>query len=471
MNRNRKLSSHTKGTVQHIESVLQVLVFSLLYYFVWRKGYDDGNFPPYFGNGKYVLAGVYAVLAYLFIRNSDGFQFGQLRKADLWVAQWIAMLIVNTITYFQLCLIANQMVSVLPMLLLTGADIVISLVYIVICKTVYYHLYAPYNMVMIYGSETAAGMKLKMDSRRDKYHVDHLINVDKGLDYICSQLGKYDAVVLNDVPAQIRNDIVKYCYRHSIRLYVVPKITDIILKNAEDISSFDTPLLLVHGKGLTIGQRFAKRTMDIVLCLIAMIFAAPIMLIIAVAIKIEDGGPVFYRQKRATIGGREFDILKFRSMIVDAEKDGVSIPATGKDPRITKVGRIIRACRVDELPQILNILKGDMSIVGPRPERLEHMKKYGAEIPEFYFRLKVKGGLTGYAQIYGKYNTSAYDKIRMDLMYIENYSIVLDIKLILLTIRILFSKESTEGFDVAEENERKIAELLEQTDDQVPAGF
>ena len=152
MNRNRKLSSHTKGTVQHIESVLQVLILSLLYYFVWRKGYDDGNFPPYFGNGKYVLAGVYAVLAYLFIRNSDGFQFGQLRKADLWVAQWIAMLIVNTITYFQLCLIANQMVSVLPMLLLTGADIVISLVYIVICKTVYYHLYAPYNMVMIYGS-------------------------------------------------------------------------------------------------------------------------------------------------------------------------------------------------------------------------------------------------------------------------------------------------------------------------------
>ena len=471
MNRNRKLSSHTKGTVQHIESVLQVLILSLLYYFVWRKGYDDGNFPPYFGNGKYVLAGVYAVLAYLFIRNSDGFQFGQLRKAYLWVSQWIAMLIVNTITYFQLCLIANQMVSVLPMLLLTGADIVISLVYIVICKTVYYHLYAPYNMVMIYGSETAAGMKLKMDSRRDKYHVDHLINVDKGLDYICSQLGKYDAVVLNDVPAQIRNDIVKYCYRHSIRLYVVPKITDIILKNAEDISSFDTPLLLVHGKGLTIGQRFAKRTMDIVLCLIAMIFAAPIMLIIAVAIKIEDGGPVFYRQKRATIGGREFDILKFRSMIVDAEKDGVSIPATGKDPRITKVGRIIRACRVDELPQILNILKGDMSIVGPRPERLEHMEKYCAQIPEFYFRLKVKGGLTGYAQIYGKYNTSAYDKIRMDLMYIENYSIVLDIKLILLTIRILFSKESTEGFDVAEENERKIAELLEQTDDQVPAGF
>lgn len=471
MNRNKKLSSHTKGTLQHLESFLEVLLLSVVYYIVWRHGYDNGDFPPYMGNGKYVLAGVYAVLCYLFVKNSDGFQFGQLRKADLWVAQWIAILIVNAITYFQLCLIANEMVSVLPMLVLTLADLVICALYVGVCKAVYHHVYAPYNMVMIYGSRTAAGMKLKMDSRRDKYQVNHLISVDKGLDYICSQLGKYDAVVLNDVPAQIRNDIVKYCYQHSIRLYVVPKITDIILKNAEDISSFDTPLQLVHGQGLTVGQRFAKRTMDIVLCLIAMIVAAPIMALIAIAIKLEDGGPVFYKQKRATRDGKEFDILKFRSMIVDAEKEGFSIPATGKDPRITKVGNIIRACRVDELPQILNILKGDMSIVGPRPERLEHMEKYGAEIPEFYYRLKVKGGLTGYAQIYGKYNTSAYDKIRLDLMYIENYSIILDIKLILLTVRILFSKESTEGFDVAEENEHRLDEMIEEMEDQVPAGF
>ena len=153
-------------------------------------------------------------------------------------------------------------------------------------------------------------------------------------------------------------------------------------------------------------------------------------------------------------------------MIVDAEKSGMSIPATGKDPRITKVGNLIRACRVDELPQILNILKGDMSIVGPRPERLEHMEQYGADIPEFYYRLKVKGGLTGYAQIYGKYNTSAYDKIRLDLMYIEHYSIVLDIKLILMTIRILFSKESTEGFEVAEANEIKLEQMLEEMEQQ-----
>jgi lipopolysaccharide/colanic/teichoic acid biosynthesis glycosyltransferase len=187
--------------------------------------------------------------------------------------------------------------------------------------------------------------------------------------------------------------------------------------------------------------------LDLAICLPALVIAAPIMLVVAIAIKLEDGGPVFFKQTRATRDNKTFDILKFRSMIVDAEKEGKSIPATDGDPRITKVGRIIRATRLDELPQILNILKGDMSIVGPRPERVEHVEEYTRELPEFSYRLKVKGGLTGYAQIYGKYNTSAYDKLRLDLMYIENYSILLDIKLILMTLRIMLKKESTEGFD------------------------
>lgn len=470
MKKKKTLSSHTKGTLQSIESILEVILLCVLYYFFWRYHYHETDlFPKYYGNGKYVLAGVYGVLAYIFIYNSDGFQFGQLRKADLLVAQWIALLIVNAVTYFQLSLIANVLIDPTPILLLMLADVVLSSAFIFLVKMVYYALYAPYKMVMVYGSKPAAGMKLKMDSRRDKYQVDALISEDKGYEYICQEIVKYDAVVLNDLSASLRNDLVKYCYQHSIRLYVAPKITDIIIRNGEDISAFDTPLILVAGKGLTIGQRFVKRTMDLLLSLIALIVASPMMLVIALAIKIEDGGPIFYKQKRATINGKAFDILKFRSMIVNAEKAGQSIPATGRDPRITKVGRIIRAIRVDELPQIINILKGDMSIVGPRPERLEHMEQYGAEIPEFYYRLKVKGGLTGYAQIYGKYNTSAYDKIRLDLIYIEHYSLVLDIKLILMTIRILFSKESTEGFDVAQEQEQKIEQMLEELEQEEPA--
>jgi lipopolysaccharide/colanic/teichoic acid biosynthesis glycosyltransferase len=165
------------------------------------------------------------------------------------------------------------------------------------------------------------------------------------------------------------------------------------------------------------------------------------MAIIAIAIKIDDGGPVFFRQDRVTMNGKVFSILKFRSMIVDAEKNGAVIPAIDNDPRITKVGKIIRKIRVDELPQIFNIIKGEMSIVGPRPERVEHVEKYKKEIPEFKYREKVKAGLTGVAQVYGKYNTSAYDKLKLDLMYIQNYRILLDIEIIFQTIKILFEKE------------------------------
>ena len=269
-------------------------------------------------------------------------------------------------------------------------------------------------------------------------------------------------MILSDVPAPERNDILKFCYRYRIRTYVSPKLTDIMIRGAKNISLFDTPLLLVKGNGLTPAQRVGKRMMDLILCAIAMIPAAPIMAVIALAIKLEDGGPVFYRQKRLTRNGVEFDILKFRSMIVDAEKYDGAVLATEKDPRITRVGRCIRPLRLDELPQLLNILKGDMSIVGPRPERKVIADEYYKDIPEFAYRLKVRGGLTGYAQIYGKYNTSPYDKLRLDLMYIENYSLLLDVKLILRTLRILFSRESTEGIDVAEENQRKAEALLDQ---------
>ena len=466
MKKKKTLSSHTKGTVQSIETLLEVLLLSVLYFVFWWKTYDAEFSDSFSDYSRYLLVGVYAVLTYLFIKNSDGFQFGQLRKADLAVAQWIALLLVNTLTYFQLCLVYDKMLSPAPMLLLMLADVVLCFLYIRLMKFIYYILYPPYNMVMIYGSKTAAGMKLKMDSRRDKYQVNALISSEKGYDYIIEKLEQYDAAVLNDVPNQLRNDIVKYCYQHRIRVYVVPKITDIILRNGFEITAFDTPLLMVSGQGLTFGQRFLKRAMDIILSAIALIPAAPIMLLVALAIKIEDGGPVFYKQERVTLNDKPFYVTKFRSMIVDAEKYTGAVLAADNDPRITKVGKFIRATRLDELPQLLNILKGDMSVVGPRPERMSFIQEFCKEIPEFAYRTKVKAGLTGYAQIYGKYNTCPYDKLRMDLMYIEHYSLQMDIKLILMTVRIIFSKESTEGIDVAEENQKKVDAMLDKLQDE-----
>ncbi len=453
----------TKSLVRGIECTLEVAVLTVLYYLVWRNGYgfEGGPFPDYYYNGKYVLAGVYALIVILVFNNSDCFLFGHLRSTDIALGQAISLLIVNFVTYFQLCLIANHMITPLPLLALLGLQVVAAVLLIFIYSRIYHKLYAPHRMVLIYGTDNAVGLKIKMDARRDKYNVSKLISVDEGFDKITAEIVNYDAVVINDIPSQIRNDLLKFCYENELRVYVVPKISDIIVRGGNDIKLFDTPLFMTRGKGLSPVQRFFKRLGDIIISLIVTVIASPIMLLVALAIKIEDRGPVFYRQKRLTLNGREFEILKFRSMITDAEKYSGVVLASGDDPRITKVGKFIRATRLDELPQVLNILKGDMSVVGPRPERKVFADEYAEEMPEFNYRLKVKGGLTGFAQIYGKYNTSPYDKLRLDMMYIENYSLLLDIKLIILTVRIMFSKDSTEGIDVAEKNEKLKEELLQ----------
>ena len=459
-----------KGLIRGAEGILEIAVLTLLYYYIWRSSYPEGTFPTYYGLGKYVLSGVYGLLTVVLLWNFEGFKFGYLKTTDVLVSQWIAVLMANFITYWQLCLIANVMITPVPMLILTALDFTVCAVCSYVYSHIYHYIYVPKNMLMVYGREDAILLKLKMDARFDKYNITKLIHESAGVEAVCREIGNFDAVILTDITAENRNDILKYCYQHEVRTYVAPKLSDIIFDGGRDITLFDTPLRLVKGKGLAPMQRLCKRLMDIALSLIAVVVALPILLIVSVAIKLEDGGPVFYKQKRATIGGKEFNILKFRSMIVDAEKDGKSIPAIDGDPRITKVGKIIRATRIDELPQLLNILKGDMSIVGPRPERVEHVEEYTRELPEFAYRLKVKGGLTGYARIYGEYNTSAYDKLRLDLMYIENYTFMLDIKLILMTVRVMFSKDSTEGFDKAEELEAMKRQVLTQMEEDSMVG-
>ena len=453
----------TKGLLRVAETLLEVAILTVIYYIVFRRGYDLYYFEY---KGKYVLMGIYGILLYAFFQNSECTMFGQLHRVDLIIGQIISLCIVNFVSYFQICLVANRMLTPTPMLMLTVVEFAVAIALIFLFTTVYHKLYAPHDMLLIYGHKRGVSLKIKMDSRKDKYNISKLISVEEGYEAIINEIPKHDAVILNDVPAELRNDILKFCYQYRVRTYVAPKLTDVMLRGARNITLFDTPLLLVKGTGLTPAQRVAKRTMDILLGSVALIIAAIPMLVVALAIKLEDGGPVFFKQKRMTRGGREFDILKFRSMIVDAEKYSGAVLAAGDDPRITKVGKIIRATRLDELPQIINIVKGDMSIVGPRPERKVIADEYCKDIPEFAYRLKVRGGLTGYAQIYGKYNTSAYDKLRLDLMYIENYSLLLDIKLIILTLRIIFSKDSTEGIDVAQENQKKAEQLLNDLEDK-----
>ena len=448
--RKQKKFDEVKHTLRKFEGLLEIGILTVIYYLFWRNCYDIPDMPTFYYKGKYLLSAIYAFLTFVLFFYGDSFKFGHIKLGDAVISQWIAVVISNFMTYFQLCLIANKMINCLPMLALTGVDIAVTFVLCYIFTAIYHNFCIPRKMVMVYGSKNAVSLKFKMNTRGDKYRIEKLLNCNElSYEQIISQISEYDAVVINDVEAQMRNDILKYCYQNSIRTYLVPKISDIIYSGGDDITLFDTPLKLIKGRGLTPAQRFLKRAFDLVLSGIATIPALLIIGIVAIAIKIEDGGSVFYKQKRLGHNG-EFEVLKLRSMKENAEALGVPQLATENDPRITKVGKFIRACRLDELPQVLNILKGDMSIVGPRPERLMFYEEFEKTIPEFRLRTKVKAGLTGYAQIYGKYNTTPLDKLRMDLMYIENYSFLTDVRLVLKTVQILFKKESTEG--VAEEN-------------------
>lgn len=469
--RTSQILDDLKLLIRTAEGTLEMLLLATAFDVVWHLAYYGKAFPLSYTDGKelMLLIAVYVILSVTVFALCDCFRYGYLKLGDLLVSQWVSAFIVNFLGYFILCLAAHIALNPGPMFLVFLIDSVITAFCGWAYTTIYHRVYVPKNMLMIYGNEAALDLKFKMDERNDKYAITEVISVYSNREEICKAISRHDAVVINDVAGIKRNDILKYCYGHSVRTYVVPKVSDIILTSAHDITLFDTPLKLIKGRGLSLMQRFTKRMFDLILCLIAMIPAAPLMLIIALAIKIQDGGPVFYEQKRVTKDGKIFEILKFRSMVVDAESGGydLSMRANGKDPRITKVGAVIRATRMDELPQLLNILKGDMTIVGPRPERVENVEAYSAEMPEWHFREKVKAGLTGYAQIYGKYNTSAYDKLRLDLLYIENYSVLMDIRLIFQTVRILFSKESTEGFEKAGElvvkREKLVRELTKET--------
>ncbi|HMM32240.1 MAG TPA: exopolysaccharide biosynthesis polyprenyl glycosylphosphotransferase, partial [Clostridia bacterium] len=224
---------------------------------------------------------------------------------------------------------------------------------------------------------------------------------------------------------------------------------------AHDIFIGDSAMLLLKNRGLTIEQRLMKRAVDLILAGVGLIVLSPLLLIVAIAIKCEDGGKVFYKQERLTLDGKVFTIIKFRSMREDAEKGGQAQLAQKNDARVTRVGHVIRMLRIDELPQLINVLKGEMSVVGPRPERPELFEKICENFPQFRYRLKVKAGLTGYAQIYGKYNTTFEDKVKMDLIYIEHCSLLLDLKLILSTLKVLFVRESTEGVDAQSAGAKK----------------
>ncbi len=411
-------------------------------------GYQLGNGLKLYFRGHLLILAIYFTLLLFFANTYGGLKIGYLRSIDVFFSQIFALFMVNFISYFQISLLNNWLVGVLPMVAIFVIQLVIAYIWAYITNAIYRKSFPPRNLLLVSGIYPVDGIVEKFNARKDKYRIVKKMNISEGIDTVYKEcLGDYDGVVIWDVPSQYRNGLVKYCYGKNIRIYVMPKITDVLLKGSSQLHLFDTPVLLLREYSIKVEQRAIKRVFDIVLSIVLIIISSPIMLITAIFIKSYDKGPVLYKQIRCTRDMKKFRIMKFRSMKVDAEKDGVARLASKNDSRITPVGKVIRSCRIDELPQLFNILVGDMSFIGPRPERPEIIEQYLEEMPEFAFRMKVKAGLAGYAQVYGKYNTTPYDKLKLDLTYIENYSIWLDIKLMLLTVKILFTPDSTEGVE------------------------
>lgn len=434
-----------KRIIKFLFSVISISIQMILFWIVWLQYYNSNIELPFFRKGNWLMSTLYGALFFFFTNTYGGFKVGYLKKVDIIYSQVLSGICVNAVTYLQICLLDRHFVNGVPLLLLTLVQIIMIMIWTNIFQWVYSRMFPPKKMILVYGERSVFGLKAKVNTREDKYNIYESVNIKLGMKYIFERVENYEAVILGDIPSQYRNVIMKYCFQKSIRTYLSPKISDIIIRGSDDIHIFDTPLLLSRNNGFTFEQKFLKRITDIVLSILLLLVTSPIMLITAISIKLYDGGTIIHKQTRLTMGGREFDVYKFRSMIMNAEKDGVARLSAEGDVRITPIGKIIRRTRIDELPQLFNILRGEMSLVGPRPERPQIAAEYREYMPEFDYRLKVKGGLTGYAQIYGKYNTTPYDKLKMDLMYIENYSFRLDLKLILMTLKVLFMKDSTEG--------------------------
>ena len=372
------------------------------------------------------MIALYAGLLLFFLLTYGGFRIGYLKKGNLLCSQILSIGLLNLITYIQISLLDKKFHDPRILLGMTVVQLLIALIWTFLFQPAFH-------------------LMEKIHSREDKYYLETAIHIGVGIKAILEEAKKYDALIIGDIPAKDRNALLKKCFEQDIRTYTVPKLSDILIRTSQELDIFDSPLLLSRNDGISDLQRFIKRAMDFICSSIGIVVLSPFFLLVALSIYLTDRGPVFYKQTRLTEGGKEFQICKFRTMIQNAEAKTGARLAAEHDDRILPVGHFLRRTRLDELPQLFNIWKGEMSIVGPRPERPELAAEIEKEIPEFCYRLKMKAGLTGYAQVYGKYNTTSYDKLKLDLTYIRNYSLLLDLKLILMTPKIMMLKESTEG--------------------------
>ena len=438
------MSKFRKEFMLRLLKILNALVLTLPFIWCWYHYYAQHIVLPFYDRGNWVMVALYAVLYITFGRVYGGFWISLNRISESVYSQALAVVMTSGIMYVITFLLARQLPNPLPLMAAFVVQLVFSVLWSMAAHIAFYIIFPATKTIVVYGDRQGMEKLIHDYGFEKKFTVIKTLSVEQCVENL-DLLHTAETVFLSGIHSHERNIILKYCVEHGIMMYLVPRIGDVLMSGAQQMHMFHLPMLRVGRYNPSPWHTMAKRTFDILSAGALFLVISPLMLITALAIK-TDGGPVFYKQRRLTQDGKVFDVLKFRSMRVDAEKDGVARLSTGdKDDRITPVGRFIRKVRIDALPQLLNIIGGSMSVVGPRPERPEIASQYEKEMPEFRLRLQAKAGLTGYAQVYGKYNTTPYDKLQMDLMYISNPSFWEDLRIIFATIKILFVPESTEG--------------------------
>lgn len=439
-----------KYPFRSICNVITTLFVIFSFAFIWYNNLNPLQLKSFLMKGNFLVIGIYLFFFLLFMSIFGGFKLGIYTKTNIIISQTIALFCASFMQILFVIMLVGK-VGHIPAILLSFTEMyIVQVIFVffftIVVMNIYHKLFNPYELLHIYADENDNISKRFLNQHLN-YVIKDKVSCFDTMENIISHIDNFDLVMIDDIPVDKREIIQNICYSKEKKVYFVPSIIDIINKNSKYSHLLDTPLYFSKNNVMPVLEKIVKRSGDIFISAVGIIITSPIMIAVAAAIFFYDKGPVFYKQARYTQDGKIFKIIKFRSMIQNAESDGKARLASENDDRITPVGHFIRACRIDELPQFFNILKGDMSIVGPRPERPEIADEYCKQLPEFRYRLYVKAGLTGYAQVYGKYNTTFVDKLKLDMIYVGNASILLDIQLILLTLKVIFQKESTEGLE------------------------
>jgi len=440
-----------------------VLYLSLLASFIYILGFDNPGLTQ-ISRTMGIVCVTCAVLEFMFVKTYGGYDIGRRKSKPILFSIFLATVLTDIIAYLQV-MIMRVNLNTVKHFALRRMDLLLYVVivqFIIIAffsyagNDIFFKIHEPEKCIIITDTQTHLDEVVKAVSKyKRQYKITNAVHYNNP--NLKDFIKEADALFISEVPAGERAAIVRFAYKCQKNVYMTPEIEDIMEMNSTDYQIDDAVMINYLGRTFTFEQRIVKRVFDIVISVLTLILTSPILLIAIIFIKAEDGGSIIYKQARATINGRIFNVYKLRTM---KENDN-SHSATIDDDRITKIGKFLRRTRIDEIPQVYNVLKGDMSFVGPRPEMVKNVEKYTEELPEFAYRLRVKAGLTGYAQIAGKYNTTPRDKLIMDMIYIEKFSILLDIQLILKTVVAVLSPDSSEGF--VKENGNALGLTLDMT--------